>query len=62
MQARQAERSAMFAKRADATKTFYATLSPDQQKTFDIETAHFGGHRWHRGGPDGHRGQAPAKS
>lgn len=62
MQARQAERSAMFAKRADATKTFYATLSPDQQKTFDTETAHFGGHRWHRGGPDGHRGQAPAKS
>jgi hypothetical protein len=43
MQARQAERSAMFAKRADATKTFYATLTPDQQKTFDTETAHFGG-------------------
>jgi hypothetical protein len=61
MQTRQAERSAMFAKRADATKTFYATLSPDQQKTFDTETAHFGGHRWHRGGPDGHHGgPAPA--
>lgn len=69
MQARQAERSAMFAKRADATKTFYAALTPDQQKTFDAETAHFGrgghgphGGRWGHGGPDGQRGDAPAKS
>ncbi|RSZ38194.1 MULTISPECIES: Spy/CpxP family protein refolding chaperone [unclassified Variovorax] len=65
MQARQAERSAMFAKRADATKTFYATLSPEQQKTFDAETAHFGGPRGHDGhrGHDGQRGApAPAKS
>lgn len=66
MQARQAERSAMFAKRADATKTFYAALTPDQQKTFDAETVHFGGHggpRGHHGhgGPDGQRGAAPAK-
>jgi hypothetical protein len=64
MQARQAERSAMFAKRADATKTFYATLTPEQQKTFDAETAHFGGPRGHHGhgGPDGGtRGAAPAK-
>ena len=60
MQARQAERSAMFAKRADATKTFYAALTPDQQKTFDAETMHFGphGHRGEHGGP---RGAAPAK-
>jgi hypothetical protein len=64
MQARQAERSAMFAKRADATKTFYATLTPDQQKTFDAETAHFGGPRGHHGPDGGHRGAppAPAKS
>ena len=66
MQARQAERSAMFAKRAEATKTFYAGLTPEQQKTFDAETAHFGGHggpRGHHGhgGPDGQRGAAPAK-
>ncbi|MGJ7566931.1 Spy/CpxP family protein refolding chaperone [Variovorax sp. GB1R11] len=66
MQARQAERSAMFAKRAEATKTFYAGLTPEQQKTFDAETVHFGGHggpRGHHGhgGPDGQRGAAPAK-
>jgi hypothetical protein len=66
MQARQAERSAMFAKRAEATKTFYAGLTPEQQKTFDAETVHFGGHGGHRGhhghgGPDGQRGAAPAK-
>jgi hypothetical protein len=58
MQARQAERSAMFAKRADATKVFYATLSADQQKTFDAETARFGrgGHEWRHG----HEGQRTA--
>ena len=66
MQARQAERSAMFAKRAEVTKTFYAGLTPEQQKTFDAETVHFGGHGGHRGhhghgGPDGQRGAAPAK-
>lgn len=57
MQARQAERSAMFARRADATKTFYAALTPEQQKTFDAETLRHG----HRGGHGGHRpGSAPA--
>lgn len=62
MQARQAERSAMFAKRADATKAFYAQLTPAQQKTFDAESMRMGprGH-----GPHGHRphgdAQAPAK-
>ena len=66
MQARQAERSAMFAKRADATRSFYAALTPDQQKTFDAESmARFGqrGHGGH-GGPGGHHhgGPAPAKS
>ncbi|RQO53538.1 hypothetical protein DBV14_13895 [Variovorax sp. KBW07] len=63
MQARQAERSAMFAKRADATKTFYAALTPEQQKTFDAETVHFGGHghRGHHGEHGGPRGAAPAK-
>ena len=64
MQTRQAERSAMFAKRAEATKTFYAALSADQKKTFDAETVHAGGHghRGHRG-HDGHKGDAaPVKS
>lgn len=42
MQARQAERAAMAAKRADATRTFYAALKPEQQKTFDAESMHFG--------------------
>ena len=51
MQARQAERAAMFAKRADATKAFYAQLSPEQQKTFDAESLRFGGrgHGMHHG-------------
>ena len=65
MQARQSERTAMFAKRAEATKTFYAGLNPEQQKTFDAETAHIGhdGHRGHRGqgGPDAHRATPPVK-
>ncbi len=59
MQARQVERNAMFAKRADATKAFYAQLTPAQQKTFDAESLRKGprGH-----GPHGHRshGEAPA--
>ena len=61
MQARQAERSARFAQRLEATRSFYATLSPAQQKTFDAETVHFG----HRGGHHHHphHGQRePAKS
>ena len=65
MQARQAERSARFAKRAEATKSFYAALSPEQQKTFDAESMRHGprgkhGHRGHHGHP-GHTPAAPAK-
>ncbi len=75
MQARQAERSAMFARHADATRSFYAALNADQQKTFDAETARMGhgrhdhrgpGHRGERGdhgghgGADGHRPTPPA--
>lgn len=66
MQQRQTERSAAFAKRADATRSFYAALNADQQKTFDAETMRFagprGGDRHH--GPHGHPGQPqpPAKS
>ncbi len=64
MQARQTERSARFAQRADATKTFYAALTPEQQKTFDAETLHTGHHghgaRGHHGG-HGMGMAAPAK-
>lgn len=59
MQALQAERSAMFAKRADATRSFYAALTPDQQKTFDTESMpRFGEH----GGQHRHPGASPARS
>jgi len=61
MQAMQAERSAMFAKRADATRSFYATLSPEQQKTFDAESMQRFGPRGAGGpgGPGGHHHPAP---
>lgn len=43
-------------KRAEATKTFYATLSPEQKKTFDSEHARMDmrgdKHRRMHGGPD----------
>lgn len=68
MQARQAERQARFAQRAQATKQFYAQLTPDQQKTFDAETAkRHGPHRHGHGPHHGHEGgkhapTAPVKS
>ena len=34
---RMTEMNAAMDKRAEATKTFYATLTPEQQKTFDAE-------------------------
>ena len=37
MLARHAERSEQMTKRIEATKSFYATLSPEQQKTFDAQ-------------------------
>ena len=57
MRALRATRIAEMDRRADATKTFYAALTPAQQKAFDALTARrmghgFGGH--HRGGM--HRG------
>ncbi len=42
------KRDAEMAKRGDATKTFYAALSPEQQKVFDTSTMRHG-----RGGPHG---------
>lgn len=38
MQARQTERQARFGKIADATRSFYAQLTPQQRQTFDTET------------------------
>lgn len=58
MQARQAERAAMAAKRADATRTFYAALKPEQQKTFDAESMRFASRGGH--GPRGHGEHGPA--
>lgn len=72
MQARQAEHAALFAKRAESTRTFYTALTPEQQKTFDAESLRHGprgehgprgprGHGGHggHGGPDGHRPPPP---
>lgn len=61
MQARMAERQAQFARKADATKRFYAQLSPAQQRAFDALHQERGG--WHgRGGHGGHgHGDGPGK-
>lgn len=65
MQAFRAERDAVMTKRMDAVKTFYAALTPEQQKVFDTQ-AHGGFQRAgmkgeHRmggkGGHEGHGGQ-----
>jgi len=55
---RMADMSAAMDKRGEATKTFYAVLSPEQQKTFDAEHKKHGprgGHREH-GGPGPQKG------
>ena len=64
--AKMKEHEAQLSKRLDATKTFYATLNPDQQKVFDTETARFfqghhghghgHGHKHHGGPRQGQRG------
>ena len=48
--------------RLNAVKTFYAVLSPEQQKTFDKEFAHgpFGRHHRHHGDHDGMQAKADA--
>jgi len=55
---RMAEMNAAMDKRGEATKAFYAVLSPEQQKTFDAEHKKHGprgGHREH-GGPAAPKG------
>jgi Spy/CpxP family protein refolding chaperone len=54
MRAMRSERMAAMDKRADATKTFYAALTPEQKKVFDAETARRG-HRGHGGRHGEHR-------
>ncbi|BDT70009.1 hypothetical protein os1_42010 [Comamonadaceae bacterium OS-1] len=51
MRAMRAERDAEMDKRADATKAFYAALTPEQQKVFDAHAMP----RMH-GGPGDHEG------
>jgi periplasmic protein CpxP/Spy len=46
MRALRAQRFAEMDRRGDATKTFYASLSPGQQAIFDDQTAR-GHRRWH---------------
>ena len=44
------ERNAQAERRAEATKAFYATLTPAQQKTFDAQTLQYGArHHGHHG-------------
>ena len=53
MAAMKTQRDAEMQKRAEATKAFYATLSAEQKKTFDQETAKFMRRMGH-----GHLGEA----
>lgn len=57
MRTQRAQRQSLMDKRADATNTFYATLSAEQKKVFDAETVRFAGggrHGGHGGGHGGH--------
>lgn len=60
MAARMAERQGRFQQMAEATKRFYAALSPEQKRVFDdlpMLKGHEGGHRGH-GGFGGHERSA----
>ena len=54
MQQRATERQAQMKQRGEATKAFYAQLTPEQQKTFDSRALRGGEGR--RGGDHGHHG------
>jgi len=66
MQAHKAERDAQMTQRIDATKSFYAQLTPEQQKTFDMQSGlqragmkgehRMGGQGGHGGERGGHHG------
>lgn len=56
MRALRTQRDAEMDKRADATKAFYATLTPEQKKVFDANTARSHHGRERKGpGAEGHR-------
>ena len=57
---RMTDMNAAMDRRGAATKTLYAALSPEQQKTFDAEHKKHG-HRGHHGDRGEHRGQGPQK-
>lgn len=61
MQAMHAKHQAAMDQRNQATKAFYASLTPEQQKTFDSETLkmHEGRGRGEGKGAHGHRHQGP---
>jgi protein CpxP len=52
--------NAVMDKRGDATKAFYATLTPEQQKVFDAHAMYPQGAGRHMGGRMGMDGKAPA--
>lgn len=54
MRAMRTARAAEMDKRADATKTFYAALSPEQKKVFDSRSMRGKGHGHHDGGHGRH--------
>jgi hypothetical protein len=47
--------------RGDAAKAFYATLTPEQQKTFDASTARHHGPEGKRHGPMKHKAPVAPK-
>jgi hypothetical protein len=55
------EMNAAMDKRGDATKAFYATLTPEQQKVFDTATARFYGSAGRMGGMRDGKGPAQPK-
>ena len=57
MRALRAQRSAEADRRGEATKAFYAALTPEQQKTFDAQALRYQHRGGHHGGP-GHPGKA----
>jgi Spy/CpxP family protein refolding chaperone len=60
MQALKAQRHAEMTQRGDATKTFYAALTPEQKKVFDAEALHMGT-AGKGGGRQGGAGYGPGK-
>ncbi|MHB8948877.1 MAG: Spy/CpxP family protein refolding chaperone [Rhodoferax sp.] len=53
---RMADRTAAMAQRGDATKAFYAVLTPEQKAVFDASTPHHFGQDGRMGGHRGHKG------